>query len=263
MITNKIQPVILAGGSGTRLWPLSRKMYPKQFLALDNSANSLLQNTVKRIDSLDKLPPIVICNEEHRFIVAEQLRQIDCDNAKIILEPVGKNTAPAIALASLIANQLYAENDITLLILSADHVIKNQLVFEQSINKARALAIDDKLVTFGIVPTKAETGYGYIQKGKSLTNGFEVARFVEKPDIATAEEYVASHDYLWNSGMFMFKPSGYLEALKTYASNIYEYCAKSVATVEHDMDFIRVISKVFKSAQVIRLIMLSWKKLIM
>lgn len=185
---------------------------------------------MKRIDSLDKLPPIVICNEEHRFIVAKQLRQIDCDNAKIILEPVGKNTAPAIALASLIANQLYAENDITLLILSADHVIKNQAVFEQSINKARALAIDDKLVTFGIVPTKAETGYGYIQKGKSLANGFEVARFVEKPDIATAKEYVASHDYLWNSGMFMFKPSGYLEALKTYVSNIYEYCANALSS---------------------------------
>lgn len=246
MIINKIQPVILAGGSGTRLWPLSRKMYPKQFLALDSSANSLLQNTVKRIDSLDKLPPIVICNEEHRFIVAEQLRQIGCDNAKIILEPVGKNTAPAIALASLLANQLYTEDDITLLILSADHVIKNQEAFEQSINKARALAINNKLVTFGIIPTKAETGYGYIQKGQSLTNGFEVGRFVEKPNLATAEEYLASHNYLWNSGMFMFKPSCYLEALKTYSSNIYEYCAKSVATIEHDMDFIRVDKQIFQ-----------------
>lgn len=212
-MTTKILPVIMAGGSGTRLWPLSRTQYPKQFLKLSPDGYTLLQATLLRLKNLDCADPLLICNEEHRFLAAEQMREIGI-SAKIILEPEGKNTAPAITLAALYQIQQAQDSDTIMLVLAADHVITEQDKFEQSITQALELAKLDKLVTFGIVPTHAETGYGYIEKGNSELNGFQVQRFVEKPDAATAQEYLESQKFLWNSGMFMFKADIYLNELQ-------------------------------------------------
>ncbi len=199
-----ILPVIMAGGSGTRLWPLSRQLLPKQFLTL-NGEHSMLQNTAMRLAGIEHEAPVVICNEEHRFSVAEQFRANNIANSGIILEPVGRNTAPAIALAAL--NAVKNGDDPLLLVLAADHVIKNEAAFCQSVNNAAPLAEEGKLVTFGIVPTAPETGYGYIKGGDSISgaesDAFVVSEFVEKPDLATAEQYLASGDYYWNSGMFL------------------------------------------------------------
>lgn len=243
MNNNKnIIPVILAGGSGTRLWPLSRKQFPKQFLSLDGNDDTLLQSTLKRIMPLiDKdLQPVLVCNEEHRFIVAEQIRKICNYNSKIILEPVGKNTAPAIALASLIIDKYNNQKDPIMLVLPADHIIKDNIAFYEAVKEALTLAESGKLVTFGIMPTKPETGYGYIEKGMQIDNGFEVSAFVEKPNLNTAQEYVNSGNYLWNSGMFMFKASSYRNALKKYALDIAQNINKIIENVEIDKDFIRV-----------------------
>ena len=224
-----ILPVIMSGGSGSRLWPLSRALHPKQFLPLVGD-KTLLQQTLDRLESV-YLDPIIICNEEHRFIVAEQLRQNDTIASSIILEPVGKNTAPAIALAAFLA--IEGGDDPIILVLAADHVIKDVTTFKQAINNAAKYAAKGKLVTFGIVPTHAETGYGYIKQGAPVTNdlfiegdenesiGFCVDAFVEKPNKETAIEYLTSGDYLWNSGMFMFKASRYLEELHKFAPTIY------------------------------------------
>jgi len=199
----QIIPVILSGGSGTRLWPLSRKQYPKQYLPLAGD-NTMLQETMLRLGGLDNVAdPIIICNADHRFLVAEQCQQIDIKNPTILLEPVGRNTAPAIAAAAL--QSLKDSDDAILLVLSADHVIQDVEVFHQAINIASSQAQDGKLATFGIVPTDANTGYGYIKSSEENIDGaYKVEEFVEKPDLKTAESYLEQGNYLWNSGMFMF-----------------------------------------------------------
>ena len=197
-----ILPVIMSGGSGSRLWPLSRALHPKQFLSL-LSEKTLFQETINRIDGNACLDPLIICNNEHRFIVAEQLRENNTESSGIILEPIGKNTAPAIALAALFA--IENGDDPLLLVLAADHAIKDIIAFQNAVLDAKAFADKDKLVTFGIVPQQAEIGYGYIKQGKQQNQnnaiGYTVEQFVEKPDATTAERYLESGEYLWNSGM--------------------------------------------------------------
>ena len=233
-----IRAVIMAGGSGSRLWPLSRAAQPKQFLALDGD-DSMLQATVKRLSSLDIQSSVIICNEEHRFFVAEQLREID-KLGSIILEPVGRNTAPAIALAAL-----SSEDDPLLLVLAADHVIQDQSSFTKAVSDALPLAESGKLVTFGIVPTKAHTGYGYIKRGEDLESGFFVDQFVEKPSANVAQSYIESGKYYWNSGMFLFKASRYLEELQKFRPDILKACESAMAETENDLDFIRINKKEF------------------
>ena len=232
-------PVIMAGGSGSRLWPLSRLKFPKQFLALDNQNDlTMLQATLDRIDGLEASDPIIISNEDHRFIVAEQIRHYG-DKSRIILEPVGRNTAPAIALSAFEA--IAHGEDPILLILAADHVISNKGAFQHSIIQALDLAAANELVTFGIVPTAPETGYGYIQRGDILSEkGYRVKGFVEKPDLETAEKYLKSEEYYWNSGCFMFKASVFLDELQRLSPKIYKVCKKAVDRKTKDLDFIRI-----------------------
>ncbi|MEZ9667155.1 mannose-1-phosphate guanylyltransferase/mannose-6-phosphate isomerase [Vibrio breoganii] len=238
-------PVIMAGGSGSRLWPLSRTLYPKQFISL-TSDNTMLQDTITRLSGLEHQAPFIICNEEHRFIVAEQLRQHQLSHSGIVLEPVGRNTAPAIALAAL--HGVKDGNDPLLLVLAADHAIQNQERFIKAIEKAKVQAVQGKLVTFGIVPSGPETGYGYIKQGSPLgENAYEVERFVEKPDLSTAQQYVDSKDYLWNSGMFLFKASRYLEELKLHRPDILEACELAYKGARQDLDFIRLDEDAFKA----------------
>ena len=237
-------PIIMAGGSGSRLWPLSRQLNPKQFLPLADADFSMLQATIQRLDGLGAALPRLICNEQHRFLAAEQLRLLGLDKAGILLEPVGRNTAPAIALAALQACS-EAEDPI-LLILAADHLIQDVEAFQTCIQTALPLAQDGKLVTFGIVPTHAETGYGYIEQGIDVgIGGFKVSRFVEKPDLVTAQEYLANGSYFWNSGMFMFRASRYLEELETYRPDILAACRAALAGGSQDMHFTRVDEAAF------------------
>ena len=252
-----ITPVIMAGGTGSRLWPLSRKLFPKQFLKVATE-NTMIQETLLRLSGLDTAQPLTICNEEHRFIVAEQLREIN-ELGTIILEPVGRNTAPAIALAAL--TELNKGNDPVLLVLAADHVIENTDEFQRVVKNSAELAEAGKLVTFGIVPSHAETGYGYIRAGArvegiKLESGeletenaeleaFSVDSFVEKPDLATAEEYLASGEFYWNSGMFMFKASRYIEELAKFSPEILTACQASLEHTASDLDFIRVDADAF------------------
>ena len=237
-----MKPVVLAGGSGSRLWPKSRAALPKQFLAL-TSDKTMLQDTLARLDGTEAAQPIVICNDAHRFLVAEQLRQMQGDHGGIILEPVGRNTAPAIALAALHATK--SNEDPVLLILAADHLIKNQTAFHKAVAEANALALEGHLVTFGIVPDQPHTGYGYIKSGAAVGNGLKVEQFVEKPDMATAESYVASGNYFWNSGMFMFKASVYLAELKKHAPEMLAICEKAIESESKDLDFIRIDPEIF------------------
>jgi mannose-1-phosphate guanylyltransferase len=236
-----ISPVIMCGGSGTRLWPLSRSQFPKQFLPLVNDT-SMLQDTMARLPTQHK-DPVFICNEDHRFLVAEQVKQVKCGKATILLEPQGRNTAPAVALAAI--NALESNSDALLLVLAADHVIKDTEKFHQAVGVATAAALQDKLVTFGIVPAQAETGYGYIKQGEEVKGDgkdsgvFTVAKFVEKPDEETAQSYLASGDYLWNSGMFLFKASRYLEELEKFRPDILASCQDAMTNVEKDLDFTR------------------------
>ena len=237
-------PIIMAGGSGSRLWPLSRQLNPKQFLPLANADFSMLQATIQRLDGLGAALPRLICNEQHRFLAAEQLRLLGLEKAGILLEPVGRNTAPAIALAALQACS-EAEDPI-LLVLAADHLIKDVEAFQTCIQTALPLAQDGKLVTFGIVPTHAETGYGYIEQGIDVgVGGFKVSRFVEKPDLVTAQEYLANGSYFWNSGMFMFRASRYLEELETYRPDILAACRAALAGGSQDLHFTRVDEAAF------------------
>lgn len=238
-----ILPVIMAGGSGTRLWPLSRGSYPKQFLALSGE-QTMLQSTLSRLDGLNHSPAMLICNEEHRFVAAEQLRQLGAKHSGIFLEPAGRNTAPAIALAAFKA--IEQGEDPLLLVLAADHVINDITAFQYSVNQAAELAKENKLVTFGIVGNTPETGYGYIKRGQQFDTGFVVDAFVEKPDVTTAKQYIQSGDYYWNSGMFLFKASCYLTELKKYRSDIYEACKKAMQVQNDDMDFVRVDKKAFE-----------------
>lgn len=244
-------PVILSGGSGTRLWPLSRAKKPKQFLPLLND-KSMLQNTLLRLKGLaDLQAPMVICNEDHRFMVAEQLRELSLPQAAIILEPVGRNTAPAIAVAAL---QAMAEGeDPLLLVLAADHAIKDIPAFHQAIEQATPSAVAGKLVTFGIVPTSAHTGYGYIRResqpdAAKADNVASVAQFCEKPDLTTAQKFVNSGEYFWNSGMFLFKASSFLAELERYAADILTAARQALAGATQDLDFIRLDKAAFSAS---------------
>ncbi len=241
-------PVILSGGSGTRLWPVSRKTHPKQFWPL-LSDDSMLQETCNRLQSFEGIEaPIVVCNEEHRFFVAHQLQTSVLGKSTIILEPTGRNTAPAAAAAALHALDDETEEDPVLLVLPADHVIENIEAFHTALEKAEALARAGHLVTFGIVPTAPETGYGYIQSGANLENqpdAMRISRFVEKPDRDTAEQYLASGDYFWNSGMFMFRASSYLAALEQFAPAILQATRQACEEAAADADFIRLQKDAF------------------
>lgn len=237
-----ILPVIMAGGSGSRLWPLSRSLFPKQFISLASDL-TMLQETLKRLDGLSHLPPLLICNDEHRFLVAEQLRQQAVECSGIILEPAGRNTAPAIALSALQA--LKSWDDPLLLVLAADHVIQDASAFIDSVQKAVEPAQNGNLVTFGIVPTKPETGYGYIKQGEKKGNAYQVAEFVEKPNLETAKSYLESGEYYWNSGMFLFQASRYLEELKIHRPDILESCELTINGSRHDLDFIRLNKEAF------------------
>lgn len=237
-----LQPVIICGGAGSRLWPLSREHFPKQLLALIDD-RSLLQNTILRLTGLACESPILVSNESHRFLVAEQLREIGTVSNSIILEPVGRNTAPAVAVAALRAIQ--SGTDPVLLVLPADHVIGNVKAFQEAVLKAASLALSDELVTFGIKPSAPETGYGYIRQGDAVGSGYRVAEFVEKPVREVAESYVASGNYYWNSGVFVFKASRYLEELEKYEPEILGACRKAVDGAISDIDFIRLQKEAF------------------
>ena len=237
-----IIPIILAGGSGTRLWPLSRKTHPKQFISLLNET-SLFQDTLTRLPK-EALDPIVICNEDHRFLVAEQAREINVTLNSIILEPIGRNTAPAIALAAIkVLNDF--ENPI-LIVLAADHKIENKSAFHDAIKIAHKLAENNKLVTFGIIPQSAETGYGYIEiEKKDKAEYFDIKSFVEKPNKKNAINFLNSGNYLWNSGMFMFNASIYLSELNKFEPEILTSCKKSLSNEFKDLEFIRIDKKEF------------------
>ncbi len=243
-----IVPVILAGGSGTRLWPLSRELFPKQLINIEN-ANTMLQNTLLRIKGIEGMgSPIIVCNEAHRFMTAEQLRQIKIDPQAIILEPMGKNTAPAIAVAAL--KSMEHKKDPILLVLPADHVIEKIPEFHVAIKAGYQYALKDKLITFGIVPNSPETGYGYIKKGDLLDTATEASgidSFVEKPDFKTAKKYLESGAYCWNSGMFMFKASAIIKEIEKYASNLFKPCKEAIASGKQDLDFLRLDKDIFSS----------------
>ncbi len=255
----QIQPVILSGGAGTRLWPLSREQYPKQLLSF-HGEYTLLQQTVKRLEGLADLvgevaEPIIVCNEQHRFLVAEQLRAIDCDPSAILLEPVGRNTAPALTVAALAS--LENEEDAILLVLPADHVMAKPEVFHQAVHEAVELAKKGALVTFGIVPTSAETGFGYLRKGRPLANqasdqapvissqSYFLDAFVEKPDAETACSYVDSGKYLWNSGMFVMQASVWMQQLAKFQPEMVTACQQAYEHAAEDLDFCRLAPEAF------------------
>lgn len=239
----RLLPVILSGGSGTRLWPMSRAALPKQFLPLV-SQDSMLQDTLRRLGGIaDLAAPLVVCNEEHRFLVAEQLRQIGQPAGAILLEPVGRNTAPAVALAAITA--LRQEDDAILLVLPADHVINDVAAFHAALAKARAAAEQGALVTFGIKPDCPHTGYGYIKRSAGSDGIAAVERFVEKPDAQTAAGFVASGDYLWNSGMFVFRASVYLAELERLQPAMVAACRAALAAAQNDLDFTRLDKAAF------------------
>lgn len=238
---NDILPVILSGGSGTRLWPLSRESYPKQFLPLTGEL-TMLQATWRRVAPITGRGPLVVANEEHRFVAAEQLQQIGADPQAILLEPIGRNTAPAIALAALEATR--DGEDALLLILPSDHVVNDDAAFQQAVRHAVKAAASGKLVTFGIVPDSPETGYGYI-KGSEAGDLRSVEAFVEKPDLDTARSYVASGRYFWNSGMFLFLASRYLEELHKFAPVMLEATRLAWKQARRDADFVRLDKAAF------------------
>ena len=239
-----VLPIILSGGSGTRLWPLSRESYPKQFLPLVGE-HSMLQATWLRSAPVAAHAPIVVANEEHRFMAAEQLQQLGVKPSAILLEPKGRNTAPAIAVAALEATR--NGGDPLLLVLPSDHVIRDEAAFQAAVTVAAAAAEQGKLVTFGIKPTAPETGYGYIKAGVG-TGATAVERFVEKPDLATAQGYLASGEYYWNSGMFLFRASRYLEELRKFQPAIADACQKAWEGGKRDADFTRLDKDAFASS---------------
>jgi mannose-1-phosphate guanylyltransferase/mannose-6-phosphate isomerase len=244
---HKIIPVIISGGSGTRLWPLSRKQHPKQYLSLFGD-NTMLQETILRLDGIENITdPIIVCNACHRFLVAEQCQQINIKNPVILLEPVGRNTASAIAAAAILS--LKQLDDAVLLVLPADHVIQDIDAFHGAISIANAQAKKDKLVTFGIVPTDANTGYGYIKSFKDDIDGaYKVEKFIEKPNHETAQSYLKHGDYLWNSGMFMFNADTLIDELVKYAPDIFNSVSEAVNNAKQDLDFIRLDKQAFESS---------------
>ena len=257
----RLQPVLLSGGSGTRLWPLSREAYPKQFLALAGE-RTMLQDTWQRVAALaGDTAPIVVANEEHRFLAVEQLRQVGIEHAAIVLEPVGRNTTPAIAAAALHA--VAQGDDPLLLVLPSDHVVRDVPAFQAAVRAAMPAALDGGLVTFGIVPESAETGFGYIQaeaghpeagspQASRSTAGDErvrrVLRFVEKPDAATAQRYLDAGDYYWNSGMFLFRASRYLDELERFRPDILAAVRAAFGAAQRDGDFIRLDRAAFAAS---------------
>ncbi len=251
MTVHSLVPVILCGGSGTRLWPLSRESYPKQYLALNtDTTKTLLQKTNERLIGLEGLKnPILLCNEDHRFIVAEQMREINTTPQAIILEPIGRNTAPAIAVAALQA--ISKGEDPLLLVLAADHEIQNITEFQRVIEFAKTYANKGRLVTFGIVPSSAETGYGYIEAKEPLNQqtgiGLPIERFIEKPNKKKAEELIQDSRFTWNSGMFLFKASAILNELKRLCPEIVSYCKTALEEDVADLDFLRLEMGSFKS----------------
>ena len=250
-----IIPVILSGGSGTRLWPLSRAMRPKQLLSLVSEA-TMIQDTVSRLNGIRFLtPPIVVCNEEHRFMIAEQMREINIDPSAIILEPFGKNTAPAVAISAIKASEIAKEidsnvsDDAVILVLPADHVIQDTAAFHKAIATGYEAALKNKLVTFGIIPDAPETGYGYIKAGGAIENDEAiraVEEFVEKPDKQTAESYIEQGSYYWNSGMFMFKATEYLNELEKFNAEMLSASKEALNQGASDLDFIRLNKDVFE-----------------
>ncbi len=240
-------PVILSGGTGSRLWPLSRKLYPKQFIPLKGN-KSLYQSTLERIADIDGVGNVVtICNDEHRFMAAEQARLSKIENSDIILEPVGRNTAPAIAIAAMHA--LSKLDDAYLLVLPADHILGDKKQFSSAVKQAYQAA-ENNLVTFGVVPSRVETGYGYIKHGQDEVSdkAFSVIEFVEKPDYKTAKKYIESGNYLWNSGMFLFRADLFLQEIKQHEPKIYQACKQAFEKGEKDLDFIRLDESAFSKA---------------
>ena len=243
MTSPRILPVLLAGGSGTRLWPLSREQYPKQFLSLVDE-RSLFQNTALRAALVPGiLPPLVICGDQHRFLAAEQLRQVGIEGS-IILEPEGRNTAPAAAVAALFAQEKYGPETLVFL-MAADHAIRDSQAFVAAAQAATQAARQGRIVTFGIVPTRAETGYGYLKVGRPLMAGdspkaFEVERFIEKPDRATAEAFLAAGGYLWNGGLFLFRADTFLAELEKFEPEMAAGAFEGYAESRRDIDFIRL-----------------------
>ena len=251
MKSNKVIPIIMCGGSGTRLWPLSRESFPKQFLAIGaDQSNSLLQNTQLRISSLDNISnPILVCNEEHRFIVAEQIREINIKNYSILLEPVGRNTAAAITVAALKA--LQQDEDPILLVMASDHEIQDGEFFIKALKVGISYAIKNRLVTFGILPTSPETGYGYIKSNNPLSNsnlkGEKIEQFLEKPTLDEAKKLIKDKRYSWNSGIFMFKAKTLLNEIQKFEPDIYEHCKESLSKSIKDLDFQRLDKFTFEN----------------
>jgi mannose-1-phosphate guanylyltransferase/mannose-6-phosphate isomerase len=236
-------PVILSGGTGSRLWPLSREGFPKQFLSLESHGFSLLQSTLQRLGGLTMASPLLVCNQEHRFLVAEQVRDLKLDTT-ILLEPFGRNTAPALAVAALQAQQ-HAGEEALLLVLPADHVIQDVKAFHAAVHQGTSHAQQGALVTFGIVPAAPETGYGYIKAGQDLGTAYTVDAFVEKPDVSTAQHYLAAGSYYWNSGMFLLRADRYLEELERHSPMILQACRQALADASTDLDFVRIDSEAF------------------
>ncbi len=242
-------PVILSGGAGTRLWPLSRELYPKQLLALTGQ-RTMIQQTALRLQGLSAAAPVVVCNEAHRFLVAEQLREIGVSPQALVLEPVGRNTAPAIALAAHAALKAAGSDpsvDPLLLVLPADHVIRDVPAFHQAVHAALDAASSGRLVTFGIVPTTPETGYGYIQRGAAEGAVFRIARFIEKPDLERAQRFLAGGEHYWNSGMFLFGARRYLGELERLAPQMARTVAEAFGSAQADLDFTRIDARRFET----------------
>jgi mannose-1-phosphate guanylyltransferase/mannose-6-phosphate isomerase len=246
-IVTVLIPVILSGGAGTRLWPLSREMYPKQLLALTGKQTMLQETAIRLAGIAGARPPIVVCNDAHRFTVAEQLRALDISPSAILLEPTGRNTAPAVAIAALKAQEI--DPEAIIIVAPADHVIRDARAFQAAAAVAAPLALDGKLVTFGIVAHAAETGYGYIRRGEGAGPAYPVAQFIEKPPLDVAEQFVASGDYFWNSGMFVFQAKRFLSELAAFAPDILQASTAAFRAAKADLDFVRIDKSEFEKCR--------------